>query len=380
MHTSDFSDAPAPFERLAQYVTGELTLAEADAVIAWAALSAANAELLESATLAWRATNRVASEDEAIEARVSEVLRRIGERPSTARAGTPVSSGRTRGIGFFGKQTLRLWTGLATAVAAVILAIVIRSNSHGTSRIAEPRARTYATVAGQQAMVTLLDGSRAVLGPATMLSVVARSSDGSLDIYLSGQALFTVVHDQARPFRVHSGNAVTRVLGTTFMVRRYSSDRITRVVVTDGRVSLVGARGVMVVDPGHVLERNMMGTVSDSGHVQVTPGVAVEDYTAWATGQLVFRDVPARDVVKELGRAYGVDIRIADSTLATHPLSWTVVVAQRSLAGVLESLSDVLNAHTVRAGGVITFVPGRSASRTPGHPRLPLLSERQYGR
>jgi ferric-dicitrate binding protein FerR (iron transport regulator) len=105
-----------------------------------------------------------------------------------------------------------------------------------------------------------------------------------------------------------------------------------------------------------------------------------EDYTGWTTGHLVFRETPIRDAVVEIGRAYDVDIRIADSALATRTLSWTVPVTQRSLTGVLEFLTDVLDAHLVRSGRVITIVPGRSSVRKRVDPRHLLTSESQYGK
>jgi ferric-dicitrate binding protein FerR (iron transport regulator) len=114
--------------------------------------------------------------------------------------------------------------------------------------------------------------------------------------------------------------------------------------------------------------------------VQVTPDIAVDDYTGWTRGQLVFRDTPARDVVTELGRAYGVEIHIADSARAVRPLSWTISLSERSLTDVLESLVDVLDAHPVRTGSIITFFPGRSASHRPMNPRSLSSSERTYGK
>jgi transmembrane sensor len=239
---------------------------------------------------------------------------------------------------------------------------------------------TYTTNGGQQATVTLADGSRALLGPATTLSVAMQPSDASLDVHVVGQALFTVIHHQRRSLRVHTDNAVVRVLGTTFMVRHYGTEPLTRVVVTEGRVSLSGVRADRATGSSQVLIASTLGTVNDSGQVEVVPHVAVDEYTGWATGKLVFRDTPARDAVIELGRAYGVDIRITDSTLAKRPLSWTVALSQRSLADVLEPLSAVLGAHPVRAGRLILLVPGRAASPRPVGPSPLLSSETQYGK
>jgi ferric-dicitrate binding protein FerR (iron transport regulator) len=164
------------------------------------------------------------------------------------------------------------------------------------------------------------------------------------------------------------------------MVRRYTTDHVARIVVTEGRVSLSAVRGAVSRETNQVLLASMMGTVDDSGTVRVTPNIAAKEYTAWTTGQIVFNKTPAREAVIELGRVYGADIRITDSALARQELTWTIPVAQQPLDVVLVSLVDVLGAHTVQAGRVITLVPGRSATRRSVRPYPPFVPERQYGK
>ncbi len=230
--------------------------------------------------------------------------------------------------------------------------------------------QTYATSPGQHRVIVLANGSRAILGPATTLFVTTAPHARGIGVRVQGQALFTVSHQTRTPFQVHAGGAVAQVLGTTFFVRHYEADPVARVVVVDGRVSVRATHGDAGTPPAQVLTANTLGTVDDSGHVRVTSDVTAEEYTSWTRGTLVFRKTPARDVVAELSRAYGVEIRIADSSLATHPLSWTVVLPQRSLNDVLESLSDAFDAHPVRAGRIITLVSGR-APKKRSDPRTP---------
>jgi transmembrane sensor len=294
-----------------------------------------------------------------------------------------------RGKGLLGTQSLRMasrrqvWRHGIGAFPIVLLIVgVVLLGKFGRRLSSASPVRTYATAVGQQATVTLADGSRALLGPATTLSVRSDSPNAGLDLHVIGQAMFTVAHNQKRPFRVHVGNAVARVLGTTFLVRQYAADRLTSVVVTEGRVSLQGVRDHAGISDSKVLTANMLGTVNDSGQVLVLPNVAVEDYTGWTRGQLVFHKTLVRDAVIELGRAYGVEIRVSDSSLAAQTLNCTVLVAQQSLEDVLEPLSVALDAHAVLTGRVITLVPGRVAPPRSVNPRSPYTSkpEGAYGR
>jgi ferric-dicitrate binding protein FerR (iron transport regulator) len=272
--------------------------------------------------------------------------------------------------------------GLVT-VAVVGWLVVGRRPFSGILTMRHPVAtRTYATAAGERATVTLPDGSRVLLGPATRVTVGGSVGDGSNDtglaVNVTGEALFTVAHHVATAFRVRAGNADVRVLGTAFVVRRYAEDRTTHVLVTDGRVMLRSLRSERTVVPGAVLAARMLGVVDDSGGVQVTPNVDLEDSSPLVAGRLVFHQTAIRDVVRELSRAYGTEIHIADSTLASATVSWNCVVTSQSLDRVLRELVLLVDAHYIRSGHTVMIVPGPSSR--PPTPSLSLTLEHQYGR
>jgi transmembrane sensor len=263
---------------------------------------------------------------------------------------------------------------LGALIVGVIGFVVGVTRKHPQSTVP---IRTYATTVAQQGTVTLPDGSRAVLGPATTLSVQTGASGGTL-VTLVGQALFTVAHHAGASFVVRVNRTEARVLGTTFFVREYATDRASRVAVVDGRVSVSDEREAH----GHtqtVLTRGGVAVVTDSGPMLVTPVTATDEYTAWTSGRLIFRDTPVSDIVAELSRTYGVDIRVADSVLARRTMTWSVLVNRRSLSGVLDVLSVTLDAHFVRSGHTITIIPGRRASQKVSTPP-PFSQEPQYGR
>lgn len=235
-------------------------------------------------------------------------------------------------------------------------------------------AQTYATASGQRATVTLADGSRVVLGPATTLH--ADWTPIQMTVTVQGKALFTVAHSSTRPFIVNTGRSTTRVLGTTFFVQQYGTDRTTQVAVINGRVSVRGRpHGASAV-----LSANTAATVNDSGQVLVTPNIVVNDYAAWATGVLVFHNAPAGDVVAELGRTYGVDLELSDSLRLRQRLTWSVSVTDQSLSDVLDGLALLLDVHVVRTDHVWRLEPGAHAVHHSVNFRHPLSREPQYGR
>jgi len=268
--------------------------------------------------------------------------------------------------------------GVLGLVAVTLLVPMSNIASHKVSRI----ERTYSTTARERATVTLADGSRVTLGPSTTLRVSTTDGETNASATVQGEALFAIAHHARSAFTVHTGTAIIRVLGTTFSTRHYPSDRNTRVVVANGRVAVSDVRDAGRNDRAAILDARTLCVVSDSGSLDVVPNIAVDRAMAWTTGQLVFDNVPLRDAIADLGRAYDVEFRLKDSTLAKAPLTWTIATNNASLSAALDELGEVLEAHFTRSGRIITIVRGRPSShrtqlRTP-NPSFTV--ESQYGR
>jgi len=238
---------------------------------------------------------------------------------------------------------------------------------HGS--VAPNRGRVYRTAAGHYAQVVLPNRTRLTLAPATVVEAIAEDR-----IRVQGEVNVVVPTRPSTPFHVETRRAVVHVLGTVFDVREYPTDRMSRIVVENGKVMLQPMmRHLMrsnASNTGHFIRREpsrpatvltaqMLAQVTDSG-VTVTPGIATRDYIGWTQGLLVFNRVPLRDVVTELGRAYGVTIRIADSVLAAKTLVAEIEVRQKTLTQVLDVISTAMCAHYVRAGREFIVAPGVS--------------------
>jgi len=238
------------------------------------------------------------------------------------------------------------------------------------------QANLFTTGRGQQATVRLADGSRMILGPATTVRVVSNV------MVVTGEVYFSIAPHSDQSFTVTTANAEIHVLGTTFSVRRYPEEPASRVIVGDGKVSVralasrhhVGDRMIAA----SVVTANTRAVVSDSG-VQVTPGIDGDSYTGWINGRLEFDEVPLQTVVMDLGRAYGADIRVTDSSLACQPMTLTASVRTMPLSRVLEFVSRVAGARVTRAGNAYVLVRGVAARSSP-HSDRAIQPEKQYGK
>jgi ferric-dicitrate binding protein FerR (iron transport regulator) len=87
--------------------------------------------------------------------------------------------------------------------------------------------------------VSLPDGSVVKLASNSRISYESNfDSLATRDVYLSGQAFFSVKKNPDHPFRVFANEIVAKVLGTSFTVRSFEKDTVIRVTVSTGKVSV----------------------------------------------------------------------------------------------------------------------------------------------
>jgi transmembrane sensor len=192
--------------------------------------------------------------------------------------------------------------------------------------------QAFRTAVGQQATVTLPDGSVLTLNTDTVVRTKA-DEDRRL-VYLDrGQAFFRVAGDPRRPFVVTAAGRTVTAIGTAFDVR---VDRgALKVVLVEGKVRVESAK----VAPSQGQPRSALASATipaapmttdmSAGSQLVAPDDAdwrltrtdVARETSWLQGQLVFDDEPLGEIVAELNRYSNRKIVLADARLATRRLS-----------------------------------------------------------
>lgn len=97
---------------------------------------------------------------------------------------------------------------------------------------------TCSNATGKPEKIYLVDGSVVTLEPHSTLSYARFLDKKSREVTLQGNAFFDIAKDPKRPFLVHSGDLVTRVLGTSFRVIADPHNDDIQVVVKTGKVSV----------------------------------------------------------------------------------------------------------------------------------------------
>lgn len=261
------------------------------------------------------------------------------------------------------------------AAAAVILIggalLLPRIRGEGGSSAVTVASTSFSTRAGERRTVKLPDGSTVVLGVSSTLRTVEGYGNGARDVELEGEALFTVGHDEARPFRVHVGGTIVEDLGTSFAIRRYPDDAHgasdLRVAVSAGSVAIHRGTGA---DTSVVLRPRDVATIRAASEIAVTRDVDVSPFTAFASGRLIFVDTPFAEVADELQRWYGVEVKVSDSTILERHL--TSEFEGESLDEVLRIIGLALDVRYQRSGNRVDFMTKVGVSVAPQPPSTQL--------
>jgi len=242
-----------------------------------------------------------------------------------------------------------VWTYVSTWVVPVFLLMVGIVAYYLPKRTpSSTTVHQYVTRVGEQAHVTLRDGSQITLAPQSKVTVANEFGGDTRSVTLEGEAYFHVRSGAPAPFVIRSGDVTTRVLGTEFDVRRYSTDRTVRVAVVSGKVA-AGGRGTPVT-----LTAGMVGRVTDSTATSSVVGNAAQ-YGEWQSGRLIFDNEPVADVLAAVGRWYGYAFQLADSAYASQRITAEFNIASREKT--LRAIAVLLNVTMQFDGATVTLRP-----------------------
>jgi transmembrane sensor len=231
----------------------------------------------------------------------------------------------------------RRWPVVGSAVAAAFALLAVALPTL-TGRDFTPQ--TIASRMGEKLTVRLPDGSRIDVNGGTRLVL-----DGPRHARLEhGEALFTVVHDEKRPFEVTSGDVVVRDVGTVFnLVRTSQSFTAT---VSEGEIVFNPDRESVSVPAGRELR--------DEGDRLVLTDAAPGQADGWRRGRLIFRGASLQRIADDLSRSLGLTVAV-DKSAADRRFSGII---QLDGAGeqALRSAATILGVRLRRSGSAWVLV------------------------
>src|SRR5690606_19293939 len=227
--------------------------------------------------------------------------------------------------------------GLVIGLGATGFAVWVQQHGGGpvSALLAAMPDQSYSSSIGEQRDYALADGSSLAVNSGSLVEVL-RLDDAVRELRLQrGEALFSVAHDPARPFRVAVGGHIVEAVGTAFDVRLHQGGVI-EVVVTEGRVRLLsGSQETGQLEHGQAMHIDTDGTT----HITHLDEQQLAARMAWRRGMIEFRGQPLAEALEEFARYTPVRVVVTDPAAARTPIGGSVP------AGDVEWLLDALHTN-----------------------------------
>ncbi len=196
----------------------------------------------------------------------------------------------------------------------------------------------------QDQVVCLPDGSKVVVNPKSVIHYP--SVFGSeRQVYLKGIAFFDVVKDATHPFVVYTGDVITKVLGTSFLIEENNNSKTVAVSVKTGKVMVYtesrAKRDVSDINQGFILKPNQK-VVYDQASETLTKKLVEEPVAVNNSLPLKFKyeNAPVTEIINELESNYGIRFEYNATDLANCTL--TTELSEENLYQRIEIICNAL--------------------------------------
>jgi ferric-dicitrate binding protein FerR (iron transport regulator) len=215
--------------------------------------------------------------------------------------------------------------------------------------------RDISTTTGSRTQITLTDGTRVWLNSGSHIQYGKDFGSETREVNLTGEAFFDVAPDASHPFIIHTPKLDVRVLGTSFNLKSYPTDKTTEATLIRGSIEISihnRPSDKIILKPNEKLVVNNDDSLlvrKPASRREVRPeslvvisqptyehrsGAIIE--TSWIDNKLIFQDEEFGDLARQMERWYGISIRFEDARL--EQLRFTGIFEKESIRQALDAL------------------------------------------
>jgi transmembrane sensor len=200
-------------------------------------------------------------------------------------------------------------------------------------------------------LIMLSDGSSVLLQPHSQLRYPHTFDQAERKVYLSGDGFFEISKNPQRPFYVYANELVTKVVGTSFRIKAFTSQKNVEVVVRTGKVNVTSRQAPGDSEKQGVLLLPNQGVRfgRESGVFEKIDDLTQEknltrDLSNIEKLSFEFTDVPVSQIFRTIEQAYLVTIDFPTDKLANCYL--TTSLSDQPLAEKLKVICESLGRRT----------------------------------
>ncbi|MBS1665324.1 MAG: FecR domain-containing protein [Bacteroidetes bacterium] len=223
---------------------------------------------------------------------------------------------------------------------------------------------------GSRKHLTLTDGTLVWLNAGSKINYDKNFTNGFREITLVGEAFFDVAPNPEHPFIIHTKSMDIRVLGTSFNIKSYPSDRTTEATLLKGSIEVSihnRPKDKIILKPNEKLVISNEDTLQQISHrkdlqsaslvvirkptYEEHSGAMIE--TSWVDNKLIFQDEKFEDLAIKMERWYGVTIRFVDPK--AEGLEFTGIFEKETIKQALDALKLTAEFDYTIEGNTVTI-------------------------
>ena len=183
-----------------------------------------------------------------------------------------------------------------------------------TRALASTEARTLAASPGQTGNLMLDDSTRVTLAPGSKLTIPRLFPTEMRAVKIEGAARFIVAPGNARPFEIRAGDAAVIATGTTIIIRSFPNENHSTIHLREGKATVRLGETERPLSAGQTVVLETGDRLRDANPAEVAEATNWTDRRVTIARQL-------RDVVQEINRWYGIDIKVPELKALDRPAS-----------------------------------------------------------
>ncbi|MEO1079690.1 MAG: FecR domain-containing protein [Pseudomonadota bacterium] len=308
--------------------SGEVTLDDRKAFFRWLAASPENAEAFAHAEAFWAGLG-----DLRVENAVNKTSEETAETEQRAPPLQTTQAPKRRSVWLASAATILI-------VVSLVLAVLSQGGMFSSSPDAPSGAfKKYETRTGEIQSLSLADGSRVILGAASVIRV-REDVERREVIVLVGDVFFDVARDEEHPFTVDAGDAEISVLGTAFEIRR--SVQAVNVAVSEGVVAVAAKSSAATryaPRSARILLAAGEGVAARNGELGKVRPVDRSLVGSWQDQRLVYNDATLARIIADANRYDARNISLQGE--AIKQLTITATFDFSDIDQVLATLAEV---------------------------------------
>ncbi len=216
--------------------------------------------------------------------------------------------------------------------AAILLLIMALPLSYYLGRHAgnvQSKMISISCAYGDRTDIVLPDSSHVWLNSGSKLSFDNNFEKYGRNLFLEGEAYFSVTKNKKSPFRVKTKDIEVEVLGTEFDLKAYSDDPDISATLVTGSIKINSKTQQALLSPSQKITYSKKSRCMTLDKLTDTHAE-----TDWKEGRLVFKNESLEDLKPELERWFDVEIVFADN--AVKDRRFTGILQRES---ILEAVS-----------------------------------------